>query len=40
MRFPGQQELASIMKEAGFDEITFQNLTGGIAALHFGIRPR
>lgn len=39
-RFPDQSELASIMKEAGFEEISFQNLTGGIAALHLGTRPR
>lgn len=39
-RFPDQNELASIMKEAGFEDITFQNLTGGIAALHLGTRPR
>jgi demethylmenaquinone methyltransferase/2-methoxy-6-polyprenyl-1,4-benzoquinol methylase len=38
-RFPGQEELASIMRQAGFEEVTFQNLTGGIAALHVGTRP-
>ena len=38
-RFPSQEELASIMKVAGFEKITFQNLTGGIAALHLGTRP-
>jgi demethylmenaquinone methyltransferase/2-methoxy-6-polyprenyl-1,4-benzoquinol methylase len=38
-RFPDQRELASIMKEAGFGEVTFQNLSGGIAALHLGMRP-
>ena len=38
-RFPNQEELASMMKEAGFEEITYQNLTGGIAALHLGKRP-
>lgn len=38
-RFPDQSTLASIMKEAGFEEVTFQNLTGGIAALHLGTRP-
>ncbi len=38
-RFPDQKELALIMKEAGFEEITFKNLTGGIAALHLGTRP-
>jgi demethylmenaquinone methyltransferase/2-methoxy-6-polyprenyl-1,4-benzoquinol methylase len=38
-RFPDQSELASIMKEAGFVEVGFKNLTGGIAALHTGTRP-
>lgn len=38
-RFPDQGELAEIMKQAGFEAITFQNLTGGIAALHLGMRP-
>jgi demethylmenaquinone methyltransferase/2-methoxy-6-polyprenyl-1,4-benzoquinol methylase len=40
LRFPDQSELAGLMKEAGFAEISFQNLTGGIAALHLGTRPR
>ena len=39
-RFPDQSELASLMKEAGFEEVSFQNLTGGIAALHLGVRAR
>jgi demethylmenaquinone methyltransferase/2-methoxy-6-polyprenyl-1,4-benzoquinol methylase len=39
-RFPDQNELAAMMKGAGFAEISFQNLTGGIAALHLGMRPR
>jgi demethylmenaquinone methyltransferase/2-methoxy-6-polyprenyl-1,4-benzoquinol methylase len=39
-RFPDQSELASIMKEAGFVEVGFKNLTGGIAALHIGTRPK
>ncbi len=39
-RFPDQGELASLMTEAGFEEVSFQNLTGGIAALHLGTRPR
>lgn len=38
-RFPNQEELASMMRDAGFQEITYQNLTGGIAALHLGRRP-
>lgn len=39
-RFPDQQELANLMAQAGFAEVTFQNLTGGIAALHSGTRPQ
>jgi demethylmenaquinone methyltransferase/2-methoxy-6-polyprenyl-1,4-benzoquinol methylase len=37
--FPNQKELANLMTQAGFEKVTFQNLTGGIAALHFGTRP-
>lgn len=39
-RFPDQGELASLMQEAGFAAVSFRNLTGGIAALHIGERPR
>lgn len=39
-RFPDQGQLASMMKKAGFEEVSFQNLTGGIAALHIGRRPQ
>jgi demethylmenaquinone methyltransferase/2-methoxy-6-polyprenyl-1,4-benzoquinol methylase len=39
-RFPDQDELAARMKEAGFAEVSYQNLTGGIAALHLGTRPQ
>lgn len=38
-RFPDQKELATLMRDAGFAEVSFENLTGGIAALHFGTRP-
>ena len=38
-RFPDQKELSKLMTRAGFEEVTFQNLTGGIAALHLGTRP-
>jgi demethylmenaquinone methyltransferase/2-methoxy-6-polyprenyl-1,4-benzoquinol methylase len=37
-RFPDQETLARMMREAGFDEVAFQNLTGGVAALHTGRR--
>ena len=38
-RFPDQNELAALMSAAGFVDVDFENLTGGIAALHFGTRP-
>lgn len=38
-RFPDQKRLAAMMREAGFVEVEYQNLTGGIAALHLGTRP-
>lgn len=38
-RFPDQKRLAALMREAGFAEVEYQNLTGGIAALHLGTRP-
>ena len=38
-RFPNQNELSNLMTQAGFEDVTFRNLTGGIAALHLGRRP-
>jgi demethylmenaquinone methyltransferase/2-methoxy-6-polyprenyl-1,4-benzoquinol methylase len=37
-KFPDQEELAAMMRDAGFDNVTFENLTGGVAALHLGER--
>jgi len=39
-RFPDQKRLAELMREVGFERVEYQNLTGGIAALHLGARPR
>lgn len=39
-RFPDQKRLAAMMREAGFEHVEYRNLTGGIAALHTGTRPR
>lgn len=39
-RFPDQKGLVALMREVGFAEVEYQNLTGGIAALHLGTRPR
>jgi demethylmenaquinone methyltransferase/2-methoxy-6-polyprenyl-1,4-benzoquinol methylase len=38
-KFPDQQELALLMERTGFGRVSFQNLTGGIAALHLGQKP-
>jgi demethylmenaquinone methyltransferase/2-methoxy-6-polyprenyl-1,4-benzoquinol methylase len=38
-KFPDQQQLSLLMQRAGFDRVQFENLTGGIAALHMGRRP-
>jgi len=37
-KFPDQQTLAAMMREAGFEDVRFDNLSGGIAALHTGHR--
>jgi demethylmenaquinone methyltransferase/2-methoxy-6-polyprenyl-1,4-benzoquinol methylase len=37
-RFPDQKRLAALMWEAGFENVGYRNLTGGIAALHTGTR--
>lgn len=39
MNFPDQKRLVALMQEAGFEEVEYRNLTGGIAALHTGTRP-
>lgn len=36
--FPNQQKLAGMMRAAGLTEVEFENLSGGIAALHTGRR--
>ena len=38
-RFPDQRQLVSLIQRAGFEEVSFENLTGGIAALHLGRKP-
>ena len=40
-RFPDQAAFAALMREAGFDNVTWTNFTGGVAALHQGwaLRP-
>jgi demethylmenaquinone methyltransferase / 2-methoxy-6-polyprenyl-1,4-benzoquinol methylase len=35
---PGQDELKSLMKEGGFGHVDYHNMTGGVVALHVGIK--
>jgi demethylmenaquinone methyltransferase/2-methoxy-6-polyprenyl-1,4-benzoquinol methylase len=37
-RFPPQDELAGMLRAAGFAQVQYRNLSGGIAALHSGWR--
>lgn len=37
-KFPNQETLAGMMRATGFEEVEFENLSGGIAALHTGRR--
>jgi demethylmenaquinone methyltransferase/2-methoxy-6-polyprenyl-1,4-benzoquinol methylase len=36
--FPDQETLAGMLSAAGFDHVRFDNLSGGIAAIHSGWR--
>ena len=36
--FPDQETLKSLMEQAGLERVTYQNLSGGIAAIHSGWR--
>jgi demethylmenaquinone methyltransferase/2-methoxy-6-polyprenyl-1,4-benzoquinol methylase len=36
--FPDQKRLAGMMRQAGFTNVRYHNLSGGIAALHLGER--
>ena len=35
---PGQEELKVMMKKAGFGHVDFHNMSGGVVALHVGIK--
>src|SRR5690606_470267 len=36
---PDQETLKAMMVETGFERVTYHNMTGGIVALHRGIKP-
>lgn len=35
-KHPGQDELAGMLEEAGFSNVTYRNMTGGVVAIHSG----
>lgn len=37
-KFPNQKALAGMIGETGFEQVKVKNLTGGIAALHTGVK--
>ena len=37
-KFPDQKNLAKMMRETGFLDVEYKNLTGGIAAIHSGVK--
>jgi demethylmenaquinone methyltransferase/2-methoxy-6-polyprenyl-1,4-benzoquinol methylase len=38
-KFPGAEDLAKQMRDAGFTNVRFERMTAGIVALHLGERP-
>ena len=37
-KFPDQKKLGALMEKSGFGAVKYKNLTGGIAAMHTGIK--
>jgi demethylmenaquinone methyltransferase/2-methoxy-6-polyprenyl-1,4-benzoquinol methylase len=37
-RFPNQETFCSMIQKAGFREVSYRNLSGGIVAIHMGVR--
>ena len=37
--WPAQLPLAHMIRDAGFDQVKYRNLTGGIVAIHHGLKP-
>lgn len=37
-KFPNQMEFAAMIKDAGFKHVTYENLSGGICAIHSGYK--
>jgi demethylmenaquinone methyltransferase/2-methoxy-6-polyprenyl-1,4-benzoquinol methylase len=38
-KFPDQDRLKQMIEDAGLIDVNYTNLTGGIAAIHSGVKP-
>jgi len=38
-RFPGREDLSTLLAAVGFEQVAFKPLSGGIALIHRGIKP-
>jgi demethylmenaquinone methyltransferase / 2-methoxy-6-polyprenyl-1,4-benzoquinol methylase len=38
-RFPGPDDLSALLERAGFEDVRYRLLGGGIVALHVGVKP-
>lgn len=38
-KFPNQEKLAEMMREAGFNHVTYENYMLGAVAVHSGFKP-
>jgi demethylmenaquinone methyltransferase/2-methoxy-6-polyprenyl-1,4-benzoquinol methylase len=38
LEFPDQESLVRLMRKSGFEDVRYQNLTGGIVAIHVGVK--
>lgn len=37
--FPDQESFAKMIRQAGFQGVSYENFTGGIVAIHSGLKP-
>lgn len=37
-RFPNQEKFAQMIQEAGFERVEYENLVGGVVAIHSGVK--
>jgi 2-methoxy-6-polyprenyl-1,4-benzoquinol methylase len=39
-KFPRQDKLKELMQDVGFKHVTYENLTGGMVAIHTGYKTK